>query len=288
MIYPSLSDFLASSRDVLGADSVAVIFVEDDTEIASTVARMATLGFAQTLILVPPQIKLPDDLPQSAHQITYDVLAPAALPKAINALIGAASEKTWFHYCYNAEYLFFPFCEGRRIGEVIAFHTEERRDAMLTYVVDLYAADLARNPDAVSLETAMIDRSGYYAEPRFDAQGTKMERQFDYFGGIRWRFEEHIPWTRRRIDRISLFRAQKALRLDTEHRFNIEEYNTYACPWHHNITAAVASFRTAKALRTNPGSKWAINSFVWHGSVPFDWSSAQLMDLGIMEPGQWF
>ena len=37
------------------------------------------------------------------------------------------------------------------------------------------------------------------------------------------------------------------------HRFNDEEYNTYACPWHHNLTAAIVSFRTAKALKRNPG-----------------------------------
>jgi hypothetical protein len=64
--------------------------------------------------------------------------------------------------------------------------------------------------------------------------------------------------------------------------------NTYACPWHNNLTAAVCSFRTAKALRTNPGSRDAIQTFDWHNSTPFAWHSQQLMDLGLMEPGQWF
>ena len=70
--------------------------------------------------------------------------------------------------------------------------------------------------------------------------------------------------------------------------FSEEEWNTYACPWHNNLTAAVCSFRTAKALRTNPGSRRAIRSFHWHNSVRFSWQSQQLMDLGLMEPGQWF
>ncbi len=48
------------------------------------------------------------------------------------------------------------------------------------------------------------------------------------------------------------------------------------------------SFRTAKALRTNPGSRDAIATFHWHNSVRFGWNSQQLMDLGLMEPGQWF
>ena len=54
----------------------------------------------------------------------------------------AAAPGTWLYYCFNAEYLFFPFCETRTVGEMLTFHTEERRDAMLTYVVDLYAGDL--------------------------------------------------------------------------------------------------------------------------------------------------
>ena len=69
---------------------------------------------------------------------------------------------------------------------------------------------------------------------------------------------------------------------------NDEEMNTYSCRWHHNLTAAVCSFRTAKALRTNPGSRHAIPTFRWPNSVRFDWTSQQLMDLGLMEPGQWF
>ncbi len=58
------------------------------------------------------------------------------------------------YYCYNAEFLFFPFCETRSIAEMLAFHTEERRDAMLTYVIDLYAGDLNASPNAVSLSEA--------------------------------------------------------------------------------------------------------------------------------------
>ena len=50
----------------------------------------------------------------------------------------------------------------------------------------------------------------------------------------------------------------------------------------------MASFRTAKALKSNPGSRYQISTFRWHNSVPFEWGSQQLMDLGLMEPGQWF
>ena len=111
--------------------------------------------------------------------------------KAVNAVITAAPG-IWMYYCYNAEYLFFPFSEHRTMGEMLAFHSEERRDAVLTYVVDLYATDLASYPNAVSLDYAYLDRLGYYSLKREGPDGPK-ERQLDFFGGLRWRFEEHIP-----------------------------------------------------------------------------------------------
>lgn len=288
MTFASLDDFLRRGTDLLAKGPVALLFIEDGTEIASSLAHLRDAGFRQILALTPPGLDLPADLPANIHRIDCATQAEAAVPTAVNAMIAAAPETTWFYYGYNAEYLFHPFCETRNVRELLAFHAEERRDAMLTYVVDLYAADLDRYPDAVSLDHAMLDRSGYYALARNDAQGKALERQLDFFGGLRWRFEEHIPKGRRRIDRIALFRAQPGLTLRDDHTFSIEEYNTYACPWHHNLTAAIVSFRTAKALRTNPGSRYDIRTFAWHNSVPFDWSSRQLMDLGLMEPGQWF
>ncbi|MFZ1345920.1 MAG: fasciclin domain-containing protein, partial [Tabrizicola sp.] len=49
-----------------------------------------------------------------------------------------------------------------------------------------------------------------------------------------------------------------------------------SCHWHHNLTAAVCSFRTAKALRTNPGSRHAIPTFLWPNSVKFKGDKAMI------------
>ena len=290
MNYASLDDFLTRGRAALAKGPVALIFAEDLAEIASTLAHHRKAGFREIVAFCPPGFALPEAEAESTHCVAYATLAEGAVPTAVNAVIAAAPETTWLYYCYNAEYLFHPFCETRNVREMIAFHAEERRDAILTYVIDLYAEDLGTFPDAVDRDSAMLDRSGYYALARKDAAKNfePKERQLDFYGGLRWRFEEHIAWTRRKIDRISVFRAQKGLKLLDGHVFNIEEYNTYACPWHHNLTVAIASFRTAKALRTNPGSMYAVRTFKWHNSVKFDWSSQQFMDLGLMEPGQWF
>jgi hypothetical protein len=289
MRYDSLDDFLARGQDALTRGPVAVVVVEDAAEIDTTLRHHQQLGFRALLALMPDDFALAPDLLDAVHRIRFDPYAEGALQAAV-ARLNDAAPGVWFYYCYNAEYLFYPFCETRTIGEMLAFHAEERRDAMLTYVIDLYAPDLERAPDAVSLDHAMLDRSGYYALARRDPDNHNhpKERQLDFFGGLRWRFEEHVPPERRKIDRISIFRASPGLRLRADHTFSDEEYNTYACPWHNNLTAAVASFRTAKALRANPGSRYDITSFRWRNSVPFEWHSRQLLDLGLMEPGQWF
>lgn len=288
---PSLNKFLKTSESVLAQGPVALIFAEDEIELDSCLRHHINCGFKTLLVFLPEAFALAPDVARTAqlHRISYDLAAGDSLTDAVNAVIKAAPG-IWMYYCYNAEYLFYPFCETRTIGEMLTFHTEERRSAMLSYVIDLYADDLLQFSDAVSLENAHLDKSGYYALTRLDPgnHNHPKERQLDFFGGLRWRYEEHIPAERRKIDRIALFRAKPDLSLREDHTFSDEEYNTYACPWHHNLTSAIVSFRTAKALKRNPGSTFDIHTFKWHNSIPFEWHSKQLLDLGLMEPGQWF
>jgi len=289
MIYASLEDFLETGRSVLAKGPVALIFVEDEVEIGTSLRHHLNCGFKAVVALMPDAFDLPSDVAEMVHRVPFDCGPAEAVVEGVNRVIAAASPGCWLYYCYNAEYLFYPFCESRTVTEMLTFHAEERRDAMLTYVIDLYAGDLETHPNAVSIEDACLDRSGYYAQGRKDPDtGDPRERQLDFFGGIRWRHEEHIPDASRKIDRIALFRARKGLQLRADHTFNEQEYNTYACPWHHNLTAAICSFRAAKALKRNPGSTFEIQSFKWHNSAPFEWHSRQLLDLGLMEPGQWF
>jgi len=289
--FSSLDAFLTSSSTALAKGPVAMIFIEDAVEIDSTLRHHLDAGFRAVLAFMPDEFDLAADVREDKRvtRITYNLALGDDLFDAMNRVIDKAPD-IWMYYCYNAEYLFFPFCETRTIGEMLTYHTEERRDAMLTYVVDLYAGDLHYHPNAVSLGDAHLDRSGYYAlaRPDLDNHNHPKDRQLDFFGGIRWRYEEHIPVKRRKIDRIAIFRAAKGLKLRDDHTFSEEEYNTYACPWHHNLTAAIVSFRTAKALKSNPGSTFDIETFKWHNSVRFEWHSRQLLDLGLMEPGQWF
>ena len=158
MRHESLGSFLKTDRSAVAKGPIAVIVVEDDVEVATTLRHHQQLGFRAVLALMPAVFDLPEDLEGTVHRIDFDGGREGAVEAALNAVIAAAPEQ-WMYYCFNAEYLFFPFCETRSIGEMLAFHGEERRNAMLTYVIDLYADDLARFPDAVSLDHEHLDRS---------------------------------------------------------------------------------------------------------------------------------
>jgi hypothetical protein len=265
---------------------VAIIIAEDEVEVAATVEHHAKRGFRTILLFAPAEL---EDVATETPVIRIDFPTKAlnATTDIVNGVAAALPEKTWLYYCYNTEFLFYPFSETRTVGEMLAFHAEERRFSMLTYVIDVYAGDLAQADNAVSLDDAHLDQSGYYALARHDGTEPK-DRQLDFYGGLRWRFEEHIEESRRRIDRISIVRTKPGIKLRPDHTWTDEELNTYSCPWHHNLTASIVSFRTAKALRVNPASRFEISTFRWHNSVPFQWKSQQLLDLGLMEPGQWF
>ncbi len=214
MTYDSLSAFLRDGATHLAKGPVALIFIEDEIEIETTLRHHAALGFKKIIALMPAAFALSEEMAETVVRITTDRPTGQPMIDAINKIIDAAPG-LWLYYCFNGEYLFYPFCENRTVGEMTTFQLEERRFAMLSYVVDLYASDLTTHPNAVSLDDAMLDKSGYYALARTDPENHDhpKERQLDFFGGLRWRYEEHIPTERRKIDRIALFQAKPGLKL---------------------------------------------------------------------------
>lgn len=215
MQYSSLDDFLTRGQVHLAKGPIALVFAEDQVELGSTLRHHLDAGFKALVVFAPDDFKLPKDVEPRVVRVHYDVTGGDSYVDGVNAVIKASAGR-WLYYCFNAEYLFYPFIKTRSISEMLAYHSEERRDAMLSYVVDLYAGDLDAHPNAVHLEDAHMDKSGYYALARNDPANHNhpKERQLDFFGGLRWRYEEHIPAPRRKIDRIALFRCKEGLELD--------------------------------------------------------------------------
>lgn len=286
MNFASIAQYLSETHSRIPPGPVAILFVEDLAEIAATVAHHVRLGFSHILLIgrLSIEVSVPDG--SSITRIEEPVRSRGDAVAILNTLIDRFNGR-WLYWGFNAEFLFYPYMESRTITDLTTFMVEERRDHVFGYVLDLYASDLEEAGDGVSRKTAHFDGSGYYGFQRY-AEGHALDRQFDIFGGLTWRYEEFVPWDRRRIDRIPLFRAVEGLRMNDDLTLNVPEMNTLSCPWHHNVTAAVASFRVAKSLKRNPGSMFEIDSFVWRGSTRFEWTSEQLLELGVIEPGQWF
>lgn len=284
--HPDLMGWLATRPAALRVGPLAVILCEDDVLVGETLDHHLSRGFRHLLALSPEPLD-PALIPDGGRvtNLRWDTRASAAHVPALAAVITAVAPGTWLFYAFNAEFLFFPFCETRRIGEALAFHAEERRHAMACIMADLYpeaGSDLTK-------DRALLDARGYFALHRADSGGTGYgEGQVDLHGGLRWRMADRIPPASRRLDRIALFRAAKGLQIGADHRTNRPDDNRLSCPWHHNMTAAIASFRVAKALLRNPATRDGITRLDGPNSVPFAWSSAQLLDLGLIEPGQWF
>ena len=177
---------------------MAIVLVEDDVEVDTTLRHHLAPGFREMVLDHARRLSSwrPWIFGAGPHRIDFDRLQGGARDRTREPASSRPRRALWMYYCYNAEYLFYPFCETRTVGEMLAFHAEERRDAMLSYVVDLYAGDLQPVPGrGLSGRPRMLDRSGYYAlarqgrgEPR-PPQGAAA----DFFGGLRWRYEEHVP-----------------------------------------------------------------------------------------------
>jgi hypothetical protein len=287
MQFETLASFLQNGRTALAKGPVAVIYDEDGFALADSIAHSLKVGFKVVVVISPFSPELAED--PRVHLVRHEFRVDG-FQVSLNGIISVAPPKTWLHAAFNGEFLWYPFLETRSVGELCTFHTEERRSAFFTMVIDAYCdADLA-SARTVTEDDIWFDGAGYFALARHDAANplVTLDRQLDLYGGLRWRMEDLVPWERRRIDRITLFQTAPGLTMQPDHTLSEAELNTVSCPWHHNITLALISFRTAKALKTNGTTRERVPAFRGATSVRFEGSSEQLLRLGMVDPGQWF
>ena len=99
-----------------------MILLEDDVEVGSSIRHHLDAGFKSVVTFGVADIDLPDGLPANVHRVDFDATVRDAQVTVVNAVIEKVPGQ-WVYYCYNTEYIFFPFCEHRAIGEMLAYHT---------------------------------------------------------------------------------------------------------------------------------------------------------------------
>jgi len=66
---------------------------------------------------------VPDDLLKACVTVKTN-LYEEVLPFEIVAKVNDLAVGQWAYYCFNAEYLFYPFCETRSVKELVTFNAE--------------------------------------------------------------------------------------------------------------------------------------------------------------------
>lgn len=277
---------------------IGVLFAEDTAYLEESLAHQARLGCRLTLLICPDQ----SGFDRFASSRTILITVPDEIefdpPALMNRLMPKLAGQ-WVLYHANREFFSFPFSDTRSLPDFIEFLETERRVTVFTMIVDCYARDLAAHGDGVDLQDAAFDRHGYFSLPYKEPQNRYTHEApqeqlsegaplITVYGGLRWRYARHLPKARMELNRAALFKAHPGLLLSSEHRFNDPVYNSLSCPWHRSPTAALLSFRTAHFICTSATTAREKSHMNWSGSVPLSWRARQLLELGIMEPGQWF
>lgn len=277
MTYQTIGEFVHRRAKALPDGPIGIVLCESELNAIDTAARLARQGVRVVIALGPGVAS--DKVDCEVFEIAERPTARSA-PDQMNLLIDALAGR-WIVWLWNAEFLVFPFCETRRLADLVAFLTDERRKSLYTYALDLYSQDL-RDLDTSPTEAELFfDTAGYHAFPQANQQLT-------VFGGLGWRFQELLPKGMQQIGRTSLFRAERGVHLDDAMIFEDLDYASVSCPWHNSPTGAVMSLRRTRRIMAHPHFAQMRGKLEWSGTEPFSWHSRQLLEHGMIEPGQWF
>ncbi len=277
MDHQTIADFARKGADLPGG-VVTAILCESALHLDATAqhaveqgsSSIVALGRASAALGDPgvPVIRIAED--------PSDRNVPDLIPQIMDALEGR-----WVLWLWNGEFFHFPFCETRTLGDLAEFLDAERRKLIYTYAFDLYADPLPGAQARLRDCEMHFDRIGYYAFPEQD-------QTLKVYGALGWRFEEIAPSWMRQIGRASLVRAERGMDMKRDLHFEDPDFASVSCPWHRSPTAAMMSLRATRRILAHPAYPGRRGNLIWHGSVPFEWTSRQLLDLGMIEPGQWF
>ena len=286
------SDLQNLTQALKAKRAAALILNEDGVGLSETAAHLKSLGFTKIVVASYPNIQAP-------RHPDYEVIHLAAYPEPARLLesVIANLNGQWLHFCFTGEFLFYPYAETRTIDDFCEFLAEERRDSAQTTVVDLYFPELTDAMTNSDITNSYFDIAPYYSKPvPISEELLELEKQelidispaISVYGGLRWRLAEYFPQDRQCLNRAALIKCQPAVTLNDDLSFADMTLASYKCPWHHSPTTAQLSFRAAKYLQASPAARNAAPSLKWSQSVKCQGKSAQLIDYGFFEYGQWF
>lgn len=275
MQFRTVAEF-ARARPRLPRGVVAVLLCESRLHAAASARRLAAQGAAAVIVVgEAPAVELPCPVVRIDEEPREGQVAGL-----LNGLFDALAGR-WVLWLWNGEFFVFPYGETRTLADLAQFLDDERRVSVFTYALDLYADDLPREREPPEEARLFFDRLGYHAFPRPD-------RQLRLFGGLGWRFEELTPAHMHQLGRATLLRPARGVHMGRDLLFEDPAYSSVSAPWHHSPTAAVMTLRRSWRIFAHPRFPDLRRSLHWHGTTPFEWSSRQLLELGMIEPGQWF
>ncbi|MGG7567028.1 hypothetical protein ACQ5SO_12815 [Rhodovulum sp. DZ06] len=271
----------ASARWALRLGAAALVVIGPDAALRRAAAAAQDLGLSPAALVPVP-----------AGPVGRDA-APAWL-----AALAPALDGRWVLPLFNGEFPVFPWCESRGLADLAAFQEGERRRGVGGWVVDMHAPGLAAaaeadDPDWAPPGRALYDLGGCFAltgapEPwEAEGAGPVPPEAPRLYGGVGWRFQERFARPPR-LDRTAFFRAFAGMTPDETFRLGDPKADGLSGAWHRSPTMAVMSFRTARALLAQPEMAENPPELGWSGARSWGWSSGELLDAGVIEPGQWF
>ena len=277
-------DMAHDLRNTEGA--VAFVFVDDPHWVTETLEHLERHGFARVYAVGK---SIEGFLHQSENVVWLD-LPQITNKTAVDILNSKMADLTghWTYYCFNGEFFHFPFDETRKIDDFTSFLAEERRITALSTKIDLYPATHIEDLNTLGLGQCWLDRVGYYSNTGKDRNGRDIDNSLNILGGFRWRLSEFLPDDSQGLNRNTLFLPHPNLKMQSDFRFESAEYETAHARWHRSPTTVTASIRAYKYLREQNNAEEIIGNLRFRGSSPYQKRAQQFMELGFMEPGQWF
>jgi hypothetical protein len=234
---------------------------------------------------------------------------PGEAVHMLNALRHRYAHRRWCLSLESTDLFVYHRCEGRRIQSLLDFVSSEHRDHVFALVVDMYAeqpaAGLVVPADAAAAHLLpYFDPIGYHtAEPATD-------RSVTVRGGPRRRTQfAAMPWESPALDRVPLVKWRRIYGyVDDTSRLHPPRLNTPHAPWHSSPTGcllrlalldcapdgaarrpAAATDAAATDAAATDAAATDLAELSLHNAVSRRYtSSADLVDCGLLNPGQWF